>query len=88
MLKEHKEAIGWTIADLKGMDPYVCMHHIHCEAKAKPHRDMQRRLNPNMWEIVKKEIIKWLNADIIYLISDSKWISPTQMVPKSQISPW
>ncbi|CAA7401842.1 unnamed protein product [Spirodela intermedia] len=33
-------------------------------------------------EIVKKEILKWLAADIIYPISDSKWVSPTQVVPK------
>ena len=82
VLREHKEAIGWTIADLKGIDPSVCMHHIHCEAEAKPHRDMQRRLNPNMREIVKKEVVKWLDAGIIYPISDSQWVSPTQVVPK------
>ena len=43
---------------------------------------MQRRLNPNMKEVVKKEIIKLLDAGIIYHISDSKWVSPTQVVPK------
>ena len=41
VLKKHKEAIGWSIANLKGIDPSVCMHHIHCEVEAKPHRDMQ-----------------------------------------------
>ena len=82
ILKEHKEAIGWSIADLKGIDPSICMHHIHFEEHAKPHRDMQRRLNPNMREVVKKEVVKWLDAGIIYPISDSKWISPTQVVPK------
>ena len=58
------------------------MHHIHFEANTKPHRDMQRRLNPNIREVVKKEVVKWLNAEIIYPISDSKWVSPTQVVPK------
>ncbi|XP_073109152.1 uncharacterized protein [Elaeis guineensis] len=82
VLKKHKEAIGWSIADLKGIDPSVCMHHIHCEVEAKPHRDMQRRLNPNMREVVKKEVVKWLDAGIIYPISDSQWVSPTQVVPK------
>lgn len=42
----------------------------------------QRRLNPMMKEVVKKEIIKWLDASIIYPISDSKWVSPVQCVPK------
>ena len=82
ILKEHKEAIGWSIADLKRIDPSICMHHIHFEANTKPHRDMQRRLNPNIREVVKKEVVKWLNAEIIYPISDSKWVSPTQVVPK------
>ena len=68
MLKEHKEAIGWAIADLKGIDPSICMHHIHCETEAKPHRDMQRRLNPKMQKVVKKEVVKWLNTGIIYPI--------------------
>ena len=35
-----------------------------------------------MHEVVKKEVVKWLDAGIIYLISNSKWISPTQVVPK------
>jgi len=43
---------------------------------------MQRRLNPNMKEVVKNEVIKLLDNGIIYPISDSKWVSPTQVVPK------
>jgi hypothetical protein len=34
MLKEHKEAIGWNMADLKGIDPSICMHRIHLEERA------------------------------------------------------
>ncbi|XP_076960055.1 uncharacterized protein LOC143636307 [Bidens hawaiensis] len=49
---------------------------------AKPTRETQRRLNPNLREVVKKEVIKWLDAGIIYPISDSAWVSPTQVVPK------
>jgi hypothetical protein len=77
LLKQYKGAIGWSVADLKGISPSVCMHHIHCEENAKPSREAQRRLNPNMREVVKKEIIKWLDAGIIYPISDSRWVSPT-----------
>jgi hypothetical protein len=29
VLKKHKEAIGWTVADLNGIDPSICMHQIH-----------------------------------------------------------
>ena len=82
VLKKCKEAIGWSITDLKGIDPSICMHHIYCEENTKPYGDMQRRLNPNMREVVKKEIVKWLDAGIIYPILDSKWVSPTQVVPK------
>ena len=82
MLKEHKEVIGWLITDLKGIDPSICMHYIHCEADAKLYRDMQHRLNPIIWEVVKKEIIKWLDVGIIYPIFDSKWITLTQVVQK------
>ncbi|KAL5807818.1 hypothetical protein ACOSQ3_028509 [Xanthoceras sorbifolium] len=35
-----------------------------------------------MKEVVKKEVLKLLDAGIIYPISDSKWVSPTQVVPK------
>ena len=67
---------------MKGINPSLCMHHIYTKVDAKPVRDMQRRLNPNMKEVVKKEVIKWLYAEIIYPISDSRWVSPTQVVPK------
>lgn len=82
VLREHKGAIGWSVADLKGIDPSICMHRIHLEDDAKPSREMQRRLNPNMKEVVMKEVVKLLDAGIIYPISDSKWVSPTQVVPK------
>ncbi|XP_062028336.1 uncharacterized protein LOC133744212 [Rosa rugosa] len=49
---------------------------------AKPTREAQRRLNPPMMEVVKKEVIKLLDCGVIYPISDSKWVSPVQVVPK------
>ncbi|CAN6557493.1 unnamed protein product [Malus baccata var. baccata] len=82
VLKEHKTAIGWTLADIKGISPTTCMHHIFLEEGAKPTREAQRRLNPPMMEVVKKEIIKLLDCGVIYPISDSRWVSPVQVVPK------
>ena len=82
VLKEHKEAIGWIVVYLKGIDPSICMHQIHLEEGARPSREAQRRLNPNIKKIVMKEVVKLLDASIIYPISNSKWISPTQVVPK------
>ena len=58
------------------------MHHIYMEDNTKPTREMQRRLNPTLKEVVKNEVMKLLEAGIIYPISDSKWVSPTQVVPK------
>ena len=52
------------------------------EDEAKPIRQPQRRLNPYMQELVQAEVLKLLQADIIYPMSDSPWVSPTQVVPK------
>ncbi|CAN6459005.1 unnamed protein product [Victoria cruziana] len=82
VLKEHKRAIGWQVSDLRGISPTFCMHRIHLEEGSRPSREFQRRLNPALKKVVKKEIIKWLDAGIIYPISDSQWVSPIQMVPK------
>jgi hypothetical protein len=58
------------------------MHKIHLEEDTKPSRESQRRLNPTMQEVVRGEVIKLLDAGIIYPISDSKWVSPIHVVPK------
>ncbi|CAM8981892.1 unnamed protein product [Rhodiola kirilowii] len=82
VLRQHKLAIGWTLADLRGVSPAVCMHRILLKDGAKLSREPQRRLNPIMMEIVQKEIQKLLDADVIYPISDSQWVSPVHVVPK------
>jgi hypothetical protein len=82
VLKQHRETIGWTIEDIKGISPAVVMHKIHHEENAKTSREPQRRLNPAMQEVVRAEVIKLLDAGIIYPISDSKWVSPIHVVPK------
>ena len=81
-LKEHKEAIGWSLADIKGIRPSICMHRILLEEDSKLTVDAQRRLNPSIKEVVRKEVLKWLNAGVIYPISNSSWVSPVQVVPK------
>ncbi|RVW68111.1 Transposon Ty3-I Gag-Pol polyprotein, partial [Vitis vinifera] len=82
VLTRCKKAIGWQISDLKGISPLVCTHHIYMEEEAKPIRQPQRRLNPHLQEVVRVEVLKLLQAGIIYPISDSPWVSPTQVVPK------
>ncbi|CAN6562633.1 unnamed protein product [Malus baccata var. baccata] len=82
VLREYKTAIGWTLADIKGISPTTCMHRILLEEGSKTSQEAQRRLNPPMMEVVKKEIIKLLDYGVIYPISDSCWVSPVQCVPK------
>ncbi|KAL4281095.1 hypothetical protein GQ457_03G019720 [Hibiscus cannabinus] len=82
LLKQYKKAIGWTMADLKGISPTICMHKILLDECHSNSMEPQRRLNPAMKKLVMKEIIKWLDAGIIYPISDSSWVSPVQCVPK------
>ena len=59
-----------------------CTHRIFLEEDSRPSREAQRRLNPKVWDVVKDEILKWLNADIIYPISDSPWVCSVHVVPK------
>ena len=82
LLKMNKQALGWKISDLKGINPTICTHHIYLEEESKVVRQPQRRLNPHMQEVVGIEVLKLLQASIIYLISDSTCVSPTQVVPK------
>ena len=71
-LKMHKNALGWTIADLIGINPVICTHKIYLGENAKPSRKIQRRLNPNMKEVVKNKVIKLLDNEsfILFLIVD------------------
>ncbi|CAJ2663002.1 unnamed protein product [Trifolium pratense] len=82
VLRDNKEAMGWSIEDLKGISPGFCMHKIKLEDEYKPVVQPQRRLNPTMKEVVKKEVLKLLKAGMIYPISDSAWVSPVHVVPK------
>ena len=81
-LNSHKNAIGYSINDLKGISPKICMHRILLEDNAKPSIEGQRRLNPTLKEVVRKEVTKLLDNGIIYSISDSNWVSPVQVVLK------
>ena len=60
----------------------MCMHRILLEDGHKPLVEAQRRLNPTMKEVVRKEVLKWLDARVIYPVSDSSRVSPIQVVLK------
>lgn len=82
VLRKHIRALRWFITNNKGISPSLCMHKILIEDNYKPFIEHQQRLNPHMKEVVRVEIIKWLNVGIIYPISNSNWVSPTHAVPK------
>ncbi|GJV92007.1 reverse transcriptase domain-containing protein [Tanacetum coccineum] len=82
VLKSHKRAIAWKIFDIKGIDPQFCTHKILMEDDSKPAIQHQRRANLKIHEVIKKEVIKLLDAGLIYPISDSPWVSPVHCVPK------
>ena len=72
VLISHRSAIGYSINNLKGISPKLCIYRILLEDDAKPSIEGQRRLNPTLKKVVRKEIIKLLDNGIIYSISDSK----------------
>nr|GEU51031.1 hypothetical protein [Tanacetum cinerariifolium] len=82
VLKSHKRVIAWKITDIKGIDPRFCSHKILMEEDYKFAVQSQRRVNPKIHEVIKKEVIKFLDAGMIYPISDSPWVSPIHYVPK------
>ncbi|XP_031253758.1 uncharacterized protein LOC116111755 [Pistacia vera] len=84
ILRKHEKVMGWTIADIKGISPSICMHKILMEENFKPTIQPQRRLNPIVQEVVRKEVVKLLDAGIIYPISDSNWVSPMQVMTKKR----
>ncbi|XP_070042865.1 uncharacterized protein [Nicotiana tomentosiformis] len=60
VLREDKRVIGCTMDDIHGIRPAFCMHKILVEDGHKPSVEHQRRLNPVMKEVVRKEVIKCL----------------------------
>ena len=82
VLEKHRLVLGYTLQDLKGISPALCTHRIPLDPEIAPSREPQRRLNNAMREVVKKEVLKLLDARIIYAIPHSEWVSPIQDVPK------
>ncbi|GKB45816.1 reverse transcriptase domain-containing protein [Tanacetum coccineum] len=82
VLKKHKEAFAWKATDIPCIFSSFYKHKIQLLEDKKPVVQKQKRLNPNMQEVVKKEIVKLLDTGIVYLIADSPWVSPIHCVPK------
>ncbi|GJT97938.1 reverse transcriptase domain-containing protein [Tanacetum coccineum] len=82
VLKSRKRAIAWKLSDIKGINPKFCSHQILLEEDYEPMVQHQRRVNPKIHDVIKKEVEKLLDAGLIYPISDSSWVSPVHCVPK------
>ncbi|GJS10186.1 reverse transcriptase domain-containing protein [Tanacetum coccineum] len=82
VLKNRKQAIAWKLSDIRGIDPEFCSHKILLEDDYEPSVQHQRRVNPKIHDVIKKEVEKLLDAGLIYPISDSPWVSPVHCVPK------
>nr|GEZ39657.1 reverse transcriptase domain-containing protein [Tanacetum cinerariifolium] len=74
VLKSHKRAIFWKLSDIKGIDLEFCTHKILMEDDFEPVVQHQRRVNLKIHYVIKKEVLKLLDAGLIHPISDSPWI--------------
>nr|GEX80098.1 reverse transcriptase domain-containing protein [Tanacetum cinerariifolium] len=84
VLKSHKLAISWKLSDIKGINPKFYTHKSLMEEDFTPVVQHQRRVNPKIHDVIKQEVIKLLDAGLIYPISDSPWVSPVHCVPKKE----
>jgi len=82
ILQKHSAAFAWEYTDMKSIDPKTCIDNIYIEENNRLIRQPQRRINPNLREIVRKELHKLLNVNFIYLISDSQWVYTLVIMPK------
>jgi hypothetical protein len=68
MLQRQFDAFAWDYVDMKGIHPDTCTHHIYTNDQIRPVRQPQRRMNPALKDIVKEELQKLLQANLIYPI--------------------
>nr|GEX68910.1 DNA-directed DNA polymerase [Tanacetum cinerariifolium] len=87
VLKSRKQALAWQLSDIKGINPEFYAHKILMEDDFKPAVQHQRRVNLKIHEVIKKEVLKLLDARLIYPISDSPWVRPVHCVPKKVVLP-
>nr|GEV82905.1 reverse transcriptase domain-containing protein [Tanacetum cinerariifolium] len=83
VLKSYKRAITWKLSDIMGINPEFCTHKIVIEEDFEPAVQHQRRVNPKIHDVIKQEVLKLLNAGLIYPISDSPWDSSVHYQEKT-----
>nr|GEW40733.1 reverse transcriptase domain-containing protein [Tanacetum cinerariifolium] len=75
VLKSRKRAIAWKLSDIKGINPEFCTHKVLMEEDFEPTVQNKRRVNPKIHDVIKNEVLKFLDVGLIYLISDSPWFT-------------
>ena len=88
LLRKYQQAFAWDYTDMHRIHPETCTHHIHTDSNIKPVRQLQRRMNPMLQDIVRDELQKLLKVNFIYPISHSQWVSPLVVVPKKNGKWW
>nr|GEY67181.1 DNA-directed DNA polymerase [Tanacetum cinerariifolium] len=81
-LPNHEQYMPSFKTELKGINLEFCAHKILVEEDYKPVVQHQRQVNPKIYDVIKKEVKKLLDAGLIYPISDSPRVSPIHFVPK------
>nr|GEW03523.1 reverse transcriptase domain-containing protein [Tanacetum cinerariifolium] len=84
VLKSRKQAIAWKLINIKGIDPEFCSHKILLEEDYEPKVQSQRRVNPKIHDVIKKEVEKLFDAGLIYPILDSPWAK--KLLTSSQLA--
>lgn len=82
VLQRFKRAIGWTITTILGIPSGICPHKIELDLNSIHSIEHQWRLNLLMQEVMKKKIIKMLDDEVFYPITNRKWFNPIQCIPK------
>nr|GEV84574.1 reverse transcriptase domain-containing protein [Tanacetum cinerariifolium] len=84
VLKTRKKAVSWKLTDIKGMDPEFCSHKILFEEDYSSKVQSQRKVNPKIHDIIKKQVEKLLDAGLIYPISNSPWAYVNSLIYKER----
>ena len=80
--KEFADVFSWTYEDLRTYDTVVIEHKIPLKEEAKPFRKKLRQINPMLLPIMKREVKKLLDAQIIIPLRYSEWVANLVLVRK------
>ncbi|GKA69023.1 hypothetical protein Tco_0775087 [Tanacetum coccineum] len=88
VLKSHKRALAWKLSDIQGINPEFCTHKILMEEDYAPAVQHQRRVNPKIHDVIKKEVEKLLEAGLIYLSPTVPGFSDTLCTKEGREMMW